>query len=406
MTEGKKQKVVVIGHGYLSRLSIIRSVAEIGCEVSVIVMVPSLDKRHAPRKPIDCYSKYVKEYFFCSRQDIDSLIPLLLEKCTDPGRKVVLIPDGDDVVAAIDNHKDVLREHFLFPRIINEPTSMEYWMDKTHQKQLAREFGLNVTKATVIDIVDGQYTIPKNIKYPCFSKPLATMNGGKGGMRRCDNAEDLAMALNYLIQFKSRNLRVLVEDFKEIGTEYALLGFSDGQNVVIPALFKLLVVSKKMRGIALRGEVFPTNDFEELIDKFKKMALKMGFVGVFDIDFYESWGVFYFCEMNLRYGGSGYAVTKMGVNLPAMMVKSFTGDSIAEMNKSISGRAIYLNDRMCLEDYSGGFISQKTLRNYRKSADIRFISDAADKAPERAYNRQLLKSVLVRFVKDLVRTDS
>ena len=29
-------KVVIIGHGYLSRLSLVRSVAEIGCEVLVI----------------------------------------------------------------------------------------------------------------------------------------------------------------------------------------------------------------------------------------------------------------------------------------------------------------------------------------------------------------------------------
>ena len=33
-----QQKVVIIGHSYSSRLSLIRSVAKIGCEVSVIVL--------------------------------------------------------------------------------------------------------------------------------------------------------------------------------------------------------------------------------------------------------------------------------------------------------------------------------------------------------------------------------
>jgi hypothetical protein len=33
-----KPKVVIIGHGYLSRLSLVRSVAEIGCDVTVIVI--------------------------------------------------------------------------------------------------------------------------------------------------------------------------------------------------------------------------------------------------------------------------------------------------------------------------------------------------------------------------------
>ena len=32
------QKVVVIGHSFSSRLSIIRSIAQIGCEITVIVM--------------------------------------------------------------------------------------------------------------------------------------------------------------------------------------------------------------------------------------------------------------------------------------------------------------------------------------------------------------------------------
>ena len=248
-------KVVIIGHSYSSRLSLVRSLAEIGCVITLVVTSFSNGKRL--RKPIDAYSKYVSRVLYCHRKDEISLINLLLEKCRDSNQKVVLIPDGDDVVAAIDNSKDVLSKFFFFPHIKKEPSSMEYWMDKTHQKQLAKEIGLNVANATIIDIKNGQFDIPIDLKYPCSPKPLATMNGGKGGMRRCDNKSDLFDALDFIVKNRSENIKVLVEDYKKIDTEYALLGFSDGDEVVIPGFLQFIDVSKQNKGIALQGKVKP-----------------------------------------------------------------------------------------------------------------------------------------------------
>ena len=158
------QNIIILSSNPATRLSLIRAVAEMGCEVLVIVMTTDKEQE----KPIDCYSKYVSQYYFCLRIDKDALVSLLLDKCADPHQKVILIPDGDDVVAAIDNNKDRLKEHFLFPHIAKEPSSMEYWMEKTHQKQLAKEIGLNVTNATIVEIKDGQYTIPSDLQYPVF----------------------------------------------------------------------------------------------------------------------------------------------------------------------------------------------------------------------------------------------
>ena len=178
-----KQKVVVIGHSYSSRLSIIRSVAQIGCEVSVIVTTGFKrdGKTLNNKKPIDCYSKYVSHVYYCLRKDKEELIRILLEHCTDSQQKVVLFPDNDDCVAAIDNHRNCLAEHFYFPHICNGSGSIAYWMDKIHQKDMARSVGLNIAEGIVINIKDGEYVIPDGMVYPCYTKPLATMNGGKGG---------------------------------------------------------------------------------------------------------------------------------------------------------------------------------------------------------------------------------
>lgn len=397
-------KVVIIGHSYTSRLGIIRSVAQIGSEITVIVMTGFKHdgKTVNDKKPIDCYSKYVSNVYYCLRTDKERLIQILLDCCTDSQQKVVLIPDSDDTVVAIDNHQEQLKEFFLFPHILHQPGKIEYWMDKNHQKELARNVGLNVADLQhVIEIKDGQYTIPSNLNYPCFSKPLATMNGGKGGMRRCNNALELADALDFIIiQYKIKDVRVLIEDYKEIEEEYALLGFSDGKAVCVPAILKFLSVSKHNKGIARQGVVMPIDGFEELVDKFRQYVLTIGFVGVFDIDFYRSNDIFYFCEINLRFGGSGYAVTKMGVNLPAMMVKYLTGNNTCNMNRSISGSAVYANERMCMDDWYHGYITRKEYHRILDCSDIRFVADENDPLPERAYQREYRIKTLKKYVKD------
>ena len=397
-----KQKVVIIGHSYSSRLSIIRSVAQIGCEITVIVMTGFKrdGKTLNTKKPIDCYSKYVSQVHYCLRKDKEEFIRILLECCADPQQKVILIPDSDDTVAAIDNNREKLKEHFLFPHIINQPDSMEYWMDKTHQKEAARKVGLNVADAQVVEIVDGHYTVPATLRYPCFTKPLATMNGGKDGMRRCDNANEVASTLDYFIANRNRSGKILIEDYKEIHQEYALLGFSNGKEVTIPAILKFLTVSQKYRGIARQGVVTPVGNLQALVDKFKELILRIGFVGVFDIDFYESNGVFYFCEINLRFGGSGYAITKMGVNLPVMMVRNLMGQSITTgMNSTITSTATYANERMCVADLLSGYISIKGYLNTLSSSDIRFIPDSNDPQPEKIFKREFVIDAVKNIIK-------
>lgn len=397
------QKVVIIGHSFSSRLSIIRSVAQIGCEVTVVVQTGyyRFCKKLDTHKPIDCYSKYVSHVYYCHRKDKESLIQILLQKCADPGQKVIIIPDSDDSVATIDDHKEVLGRFFWFPYICNGSGSIAYWMEKTHQKEAARSIGLNVAEGVVIDIRDGEFDVPANVGYPCYTKPLATMNGGKGGMRRCDTPDELAAALKCFIATRSRTGRVLVEDYKEINQEYALLGFSDGKEVIVPGILKLLAVSAQNKGIARQGMVMPVGNLQWLVDKFKKLVLTIGFVGVFDIDFYESKGVFYFCEMNLRFGGSGYAYTRMGVNLPAMMVRHFRGESTAGMQQTVTESAIYVNERMCLDDWYNSHITKNEYRQLLSTADICFVKDPKDPDPQKAYERECRRKRVKKFIKKL-----
>lgn len=396
-----KQKVVIIGHGYTSRLAVIRSVAQIGCEVTVIVITGYRRFCHKlnTSKPIDCYSKFVSHVHYCHAKDPEGLIQLLLRKCSDPEHKVIIIPDSDYSAAVIDQNQDKLKDLFLYPHIHHQIGAVVTWMDKLRQKKLAKDIGMNVASACVVEVKDRKYSIPASVNYPCFTKPLATIVGGKRIFKRCDNESQLCEILD--VAGSIADMFVLIEDFKPIETEYAVLGFSDGQEVIIPGIIQILALTHNSHfGVASQGKVMPRDGFESLLTQFKQFILQIGYVGLFDIDFYKSDGTMYFCELNLRFGGSGYALTKMGVNLPGMMVKALQGEGIDSMSYEIKSSAVFVNERMCLDDWYLGYINTREFHRLIDTADIRFVDDADDPTPQYAFEDEFKKS---RFWKPAMR---
>lgn len=396
-----KQKVVIIGHGYTSRLGMIRALGVAGYEVIVIVMTGYKrdGKTLNTTKPIDCYSKYVSRYLYNLASDKEGLIDLLLRECVDPTQKVVVIPDSDVSAAAVDMNYDRLSPYFLFPHINNEQGAVVRWMDKTRQKVLASECGLNVAKSWTIRVVEGKYTIPNELQYPCFPKPLATIVGGKGGLKRCNNETELRAVIAMLVQ-KKPTIDIMAEEFRNIQTEYAVLGFSDGKDVVIPGVLEIISMANGGHfGVAKQGRIMPVKGYEELIDKFRFFVQQIGFVGIFDIDFYKSDSELFFGELNLRYGGSGYAITASGVNLPEMLVKTLMGQSIKDLPKQITKTSVYCNERMCIDDWYGDYVTRRDLFQIFETSDIHFVFDRKDSEP----NKQLWKYIRIQRIRKFVK---
>ncbi len=399
-----KQRVVVIGHGYTSRLGVIRALGRADYEVFVIVMIgyKQSSKESRTTKPIDCYSRYVSKVLYCP-SDKDKLVQLLLSECMTPRQKVVIIPDSDFSAAVVDENASILSEHFLFPHINHQPGLIVKWMDKCKQKELAVSVGLNVADGWRIDIIDGVYTIPGDLRYPCFPKPSSTLIGGKCGLKRCNNEAELRSVLTLLSE-RNPSISVLVEEFKTIDSEQALLGFSDGKEVIIPGIISTTSLANGGHfGVAKQGIILPVIGYEELVTKFKEFVLKTAFVGIFDIDFYRSRNRYFFCEMNFRYGGSGYAYTAMGVNLPVMLVRTLLGNSIGGIQQEVTQEAVFANERMCLDDWYAGYITTEDYRRLLQEADIRFINDSEDPAPEKRFGRYFRTMALKRFVKKCIK---
>lgn len=376
-------RVVVIGIGFTSRLGMIRALAQMGAVVDVIAFGVGRIK------PVDSFSKYINNYFYCPGDDDELFFQILQNHCVDSCRKTVLIPINDLAAIKIDKRRNVLKDHFLFPYIQNGQRSVQEWMNKELQKDVAKRVGLNVVDSQIVNIVDGKYQLPIGIKYPCFTKTREYVKGYKRTLHRCNCEEELRGVLN-TISLYHNDIVIMVEAYKEIEKEFAIVGVSDGDEVVIPGVIEILnMAGGDDFGVACQGKIMPIAGFNILIEKFKKLILEIGFVGLFDIDFYLSQGVYYFAEINLRMGGSGTAVLKMGVNLPAMFVKSLFGDSVDGMEKEIKMSATFVNERICSDNWYFGFITYDEMRKLLDTSDIRFVKDDLDPKPEKRFELEL-----------------
>lgn len=392
-----QKKVVVIGHGYASRLAIIRSAGMAGYDVDVVVIY--YGKKAVGKKPLDCYSKYVGKVLYSPAGDAKALVELLVRSYQDTESKPVLIPESDFSVKAVDLNLNRLKDYFLIPNIGLQQGAVAAWMDKQKQKQRAMELGLNVASCRLVSIRNGAFEIPDDMQYPCFPKPV---DGGKSALGRCSDAAALKKSLDCMAAI--RDMDVMVEEFLNIDKEYALVGFSDGANVTIPAVMHLEKMAHGGHfGVAKKGKVLPVAGFEQLLEQFKSLIKSIGFVGLFDIDFLECQGKFYFDEINLRFGGSGYAVTKAGANLPAMLADFFTVGEYKMQECDIRKPLTFVNERTCMDDWYGGFVSYKEFHDELCKDYIYFVKDEADALPYREFKKYLWKSRLKKSVKQVVK---
>ena len=400
--ESERPRVIVAGRTYSSNLCMARSLGEAGYDVEVLrVFIKRPRRRNRMRaiKP-DAYSKYVKAYRICvsgrrRRKVVDALL-----KMADPERKMLVVPVDDFVESIIDQNYDELSEHFILSSIKGEQGEISRLMSKSVQKKLAIEAGLPVVGSTVIKSEDGVFTIPDTVKYPCFIKPNVSENSYKTRMCRCDSEEELHQILSGYAA--KQDFEMLVEDFVEIDREYSLLGLSVKEGVLCPGFFVAEVGGQKEhRGVALLGRVLPVEQQQKLIDDIAAFVGSLGFDGLFDVDLIGSTdGKMYFVELNLRYGGSGYAITQSGLNLPGMYADyKLLGKPIDFNAKVEDAGKVFVNERILLDEYVRGRLSAKEAKELISRAQIFFMKNDEDQPSTRHFKRFGPAATVTRLIR-------
>ena len=391
-------RVLVAGRNFSSNLCMARSVGKAGYEVESLRIFQTKPKlREVLRKMHpEAYSKYIKAYHVCiSNRNSKNIVRKLIQ-IADPYRKMLLIPCDDLVANIADEHYEELKEYYVLPNAEGTQGRVAYLMSKEAQKELALAAGLPIINSCMIRAKKGHFRIPETVKYPCFVKPNVSKNSSKSHMRRCNSEKELR---DLLTEYSAKKeVEMLVEDFIEIKTEYAILGLSTKEGVVSPGYFAAEEGGHDAhRGVAMIGRIVDTKEQQKLIDDITAFVASLNFDGLFDVDLILSQdGKMYFTELNLRYGASGYAVTESGVNLPGMFADYMLRGKPIDMDCKVVPGKRFISEKIMLDEYVAGYLTREEMMQKMDQVDIHFILDEADPKPYRYFKKYYPVASLVK----------
>lgn len=369
----KKPIAIVMGRNYTSRLGMIRAAGTAGCDVVVI----QTEHKKPLLRPIDSRSKYVVARQYIPEPDREGLIRLIQSYKSD-GDKPVLLPTDDYTAATIDMNLDSLRDDFLLPHVNNEQGAVVRLMDKSLQKKIALEAGMNVAREWICEWHDDHYVIPSDVSYPCFTKPQLSSQGHlKRYQKKCNTPLELEGLLHSV--GKVFHGPILVEDYHEISREFAVVGLSLKDYSLIPSVIEM---KDSFHGITALGTLMPISRIPSMKEFLSDFMRRSQLTGLFDIDMYESGGKLYFNELNVRFGANGFALSNSVVNLPGLFLHYLLGHGHPAANSPQSFDSLtFANENILRQMYYEGLITYKQYRLSQQSANTYAIKNQTDKLP-------------------------
>ena len=390
-------RVMVAGRNYSSNLCMARSLGLAGYDVEILrIHTRKPDSRNVLASMIpEAYSKYVKAFYVCSLQgDSFNAVKALLN-AADRERKMLLIPTDDVAAYIIDEYYDRLKDCYYMPDINRAQNGITAMMSKSAQKELAAGFGIPVLHSSKVRVSNAEYTLPEGITYPCFVKPDVSRLSSKKRMGKCADEAELRAILSDI--GKSLDFEMLIEDYVDIKSELSILGLCCDGKVLCPGVMEAVDGGHEARrGVAATGQCLAPYENgrlnEDLLEKLNRFMGSLGYSGLFDIDLIETNdGSICFVELNLRCGASAYVLTGYDINLAGIyadhILKGKEVPDESEMKcRCAGGKTItFASEKVLLEEYADGNISEKDFEDAIHSAGVHIIMDKNDIIPYRKF---------------------
>lgn len=392
----KQIDIVVIGQNYSTSLGLIQAAGEAGFGVGVVHSTVHPVKH----QPLETKSKYVRDYIIIeNRTDEKRLLSLIIDRFSSNGKKVVLLPSDDYSAALLDRNLSELEKYFYLPSSKHTSGEIIRCMDKGRQAKMAMDVGLPTAKCWEFHLdKETVPTIPDDIVYPCITKPLKSIGSHKTYIKRCDNRDELEKTLKEIIRESSCS--ILVEEYIDIENEYTVPILAAGDSISIPVFLKKIRTGTGVhKGVTIAGRVVSSGQFPQTVDSLKQMVRNAGLQGIFDIELLQNGDTVFFNELNLRNGAAGYALTRAGINFPAMWINYCTNNQLIEDAVSFKEGLSFLNDKAAVENYGAGYMTWKDYRETVRSVDFRFLYDSGDVAIKMGIINIEIRALLSRILK-------
>ena len=346
------KRVIIIGNASYNTLSAIRSFGE-GQIPIVLIMVDEHDPLFIRK------SRYLNKRNLYIVDSLDKCEEILNTLKSD-GEDQMLMTIFDTAAEWVDEREPELSKFFCTPCRGKQIGKLFH---KDEQCKLAEECGLTVPKSVVYHRGD---TLPIGIEYPILTKPLVSSLGRKWDIHICNDENEL----NNALQEDSLCDDFIIQEYMEKDFEINCIGVKTENETNLFLLRKIRQWPSKtgLSSFVYLDRIEKYNINKKCIESFLN---KVGYNGLFSVEFIHKNGINYFLEVNFRNDLMTYSVTAGGVN---PHVVYFAGGTNIDMNKlhqvyvmNTSNDLLHVKSRsLSWKQWFSDFFKTSTFINFNK----------------------------------------
>ena len=325
-------------------------------------------------------SKYVRNGYGC--QDHKEAIGYLINNYNNSTNNIVICC-SDEAEELIINHHNILLDRFILP-VNKDPQETQRLMNKMVIGNLAHTYGIRIPKSWE---VVGRI-IPKDIEFPCLTKPAESIKGHKSDIIVCHNRDELVS----VIDNPKRCLDYVVQEYIDFDKEVSILGavLENGEVLLSGCIDKIRTC---MIGTTSFGVMVDNILLGDNVTKLKTMMRQIGYRGLFSAEFVKKGDVYYFLEVNFRNDGNIYVSTASGLNLPLCYVNSFFNNATPIIEK-LQFPCYFMLD---IEDFCKRRKNRVSMSQWKsdcKMANCFLVKNDKDKTP---FRKKMINTILNPF---------
>lgn len=341
------RQVLVVGPDHQNTLGIIRALGKEKYIVDLIVYGSNLEKCRCRK------SKYLTgKYVGCAENEREIVETII--RMANIDRKVPVIPTSDYAEMCIDKNYNILCKYCVLPSISNTEGLVCHYMDKYAQKKLAEKYNIKMAKSIRLNLMDNwEEKISLEWTYPCVIKPLVSAKGLKSDISYINSLTELIEKCNGLKQAGYED--VLIQEFIKKDYEVCMFGcLTKNTQEFFGGAIKKIRYSPVGDGASLSFAQFIKVDNKIL--EILSVLRKLGYNGLFDVEFFVVNEELYLNEINFRNSGNGWAVVNREINFPDIWIRDCLGERIVNKKHFINDNSYFMNETADLKNVLKGNI--------------------------------------------------
>lgn len=366
-----ENEIIVIGSDHYNALGVLRSLGQVGIYSNFILIG---DKK----RTTTVYCKYIKKLYKIKESSEQEIIKVLQDEFNSYKVKPILIPTGDPIAKILDKNFNQLSKIFILPNIDGKEGMITKCMDKSYQKKLCDKYEIKVASSEVITLnkeyKNSIYQLPEKV----IIKPNVSADGDKSDICIANGIEEIEKSLD---KFKNKGYKeVIVQEFLNYETEYAMMGFAYNGTVIIPGINDNIDIYPSNRGNTSYSRMFPVKDFEFDISKIRYMIEDIKYTGFFEVETFKVKDELYFNELNLRNSANLFAYSGNNINYIYLWILLILGKDLSKEKINVDKSYYFVVEHLHIKQIKEGTATIKEVVNHLKNS-TKLIYNKRDKKP-------------------------